>query len=167
MEHLGKEVIIEVNGRKYRLSRFTRRIANEFLDWADKYLGSPLARAKEHIKDFPEHLQAIIVKDALELARMRRSITSPEIQNLLATPEGSTRLFYLLFKDHQPTMTEAEVDNVCNDYTVENGLEGLGVLFSVAAGRMPKPESEAEKEALQSMGALPSSEEKKTIVSDR
>lgn len=155
MNHIGRETTVEVNGKKYRLSRFTRKILRSFLDWANVELGNPLDAIKDRLAGFPPHLQEMIVKDALEQARLRRSVNSPEVQSLLATPQGSMKLLSLLFQQHHPELTDADVEAIYDACATEHGESYLEKKIVEASGQMPKDESEIEREALQEAGLLP------------
>lgn len=111
-KYIGKETAVEVNGKTYTLSRMTRKILNEWLEWAEPQLVNPLDVVKGHLDGFTKEQQDLIIKEALKAARQRRDVTSPEVQGFMSTPAGMTHLVQLLLKDHHPDVTEDEAFEV-------------------------------------------------------
>lgn len=165
MRHIGKETSVTINGKQYRLSRFTRKVLRDFLEWADKQLGDPLDAIKDKLAGFPPNVQEYLVKDALERASLRRSINSPEVQALMATPEGIMKILSLLFQQHQPGLTDADVEDLYETLVEEMGQheaeEYLSNAIVEASGRMPVDETQTERAFLQEKGLLPASNQKK------
>lgn len=155
MRHLGTEVEITVGGKKYKLSRFSRKIVKQFIDWAQTVLPDPLTLVKDKLKDFPPNVQEIIVKDALANARMRRSVNNPEIQALMTTPEGGMKLLSLMFQAHHPNLTDAEVEAIYEQIGLEYGEGYLESKLVQAAGEMPVDDAEAERQVMQEAGLIP------------
>jgi hypothetical protein len=158
---IGKETYVEIGGEKYKLARFDRRIYDQFLQWADKQLGHPLDAIKDKLASFPPKIQEIMVRDALDRAALRRSISSPEVQALLATPEGCMKLLALLFQKHHPELTDRDVENLYEKAVEEHGPNYIENKLGEAQGVTPKAETEREKAALVAVGALKPDSEKK------
>lgn len=154
MQHLGTEVELEVSGQKYRLSRFSRKIVRQFIDWAQTVLPDPLAIVKDKLRDFPANIQEIMVRDALAQARMRRSVNNPEIQALMTTPEGGMKLLALMFQAHHPDLSETQVEEIYEACAREHGEGYLERKLVQAAGEMPVNEREAEREVMTEAGLL-------------
>lgn len=157
MQHIGQETVIEVGGTKYTLSRFSRSLLKKFIEWADTQLGNPLDQVRDKLAGFPVAMQEIIVKDALERQRLRKSVNSPEIEAIMQSPDGVTYLLHLHLKQHHPDLTYHDAESLYDRATIEHGLTYIEQALANCAGRMVETESEAEKRALREMGALPAS----------
>lgn len=161
MNYIGKETLVEIGGKKYKLSRFTRGIVRQFMDWADKELGNPLLEIKDVIQDFPPNVQEIMVKDAMNRKAQRRSFHSPDVQALLSSPEGVMKLLSFLFQQHQPELSDDDVAGLYDLSIAEHGGEEyLSDKIAECAGKMPKDESALEREYLQEHGLLHQPEKK-------
>lgn len=148
MNHIGRVTEIVVGEKTYKLSRFTRKILARFIDWADKTLPHPLAELKQHIDGFPEPIQKLLVEEALEKHRLRKSINNPDIQALMQTNEGLLKVLCLLFQEYNPGMTDDEVADVFDRCVLEHGEDYLPEKIQQATGVLEIPESEgAEKKA--------------------
>jgi hypothetical protein len=140
MDYIGSEPLIEVNGKRYRLGRFTRKVLKQFLSWADEELGNPLEQVKGQLAGFPEHIQEIMVRDAIDRAKLRRSINSPEVQALLTTPEGAMKILALLFQQHQPALSDRDVERIYDECCDQHGPGYLEKKIAAAGGTIPRDE---------------------------
>src|SRR4051812_8955837 len=121
--HIGRPTTIEANGRTYTIGRFTRNILFRFMDWAEAQIPDPLDDLKTKITGFPPHIQELMVKDALQKSRVRRSVQSPEVQQLLGTPEGAIKILQLLLSKNHPELSESEVGDIFDSMIEEHGGE--------------------------------------------
>jgi len=133
--HLGRESELTALGRTWRISRWTRKIWNDWLDWAKTVLPDPVDTAQKRIEKWPAHLQAEVARDALDRANMGLSIGSRPVSALMDSPEGACQLLYLLLKKHQPDVTEDDA----MDILMEVGLEAVQKRFDRASGTPPVP----------------------------
>jgi hypothetical protein len=145
LEHLGTEPIIEVGGKTYKLSRFTRGILRQFMDWAEKQLGDPLDAIKHKLDGFSPAIQELLVRDAVNASKHRRNIQSPEIQALMQTEEGGIRLLTLLFNKHHPELTEAQVGELFDQCLIEHGQDYFANKLAEASGVIPDDEATLKK----------------------
>lgn len=152
--YIGKETYIEVNGKKYRLSRFTQSIGEAFLSWADKRLGNPLDKIKGTLAGFPPEVQKILATRAYEEASKPRTLSSDDVQSLLQTYEGGLKLIGLLLQRYNPELTDSQVKDVYESCSEEHGEDYLAGKIKEASGIVPKDDKEREKEALIERGAL-------------
>jgi hypothetical protein len=76
----------------YRLAEFDERMAADLLAWAKTKLPDPLEEIKGVISNFSPRLQEVMVKEAMQMKRIPKSIDHPEVQALLKTPEGLEHL---------------------------------------------------------------------------
>ena len=129
-QHIGQEQTIKVNGRDWRLSRWTRAIWREWLEWAKKQIPDPVEECAKILDKFPKDLQEKMVTWALEKKSRVLSLGSPEVNALFDDPEGTCHLLYLLLKKHQPDATEDDAMDVFNAL----GQEVLNKHFDLAAG---------------------------------
>lgn len=123
--HIGKETFIEVGGKRYKLSRWTRELDNQFVEWALAQLPDPVEEARKNMKGFPEHCQAIIVKEALEVKRKRDTGVSEEIGDIRTSQKGAWKVLCLLLQKHYPDMTERDVGNLFDQCLEEHGADYL------------------------------------------
>lgn len=105
---IGKEQVITIEGKQYKLARLTRGIMKDFANWAKSLLPNPLdvVAQKLHLfKDFPE-LQQMMVKEAVKDAKTFGEITSPEVQEIMDSFDGQVKMVTMLLQVHQPEITE-------------------------------------------------------------
>ena len=101
--------ILKLNDATYKLADFDEKVHAELVSWAKTKLPDPLAEIKDLIKDFSPRLQEVMVKDAMQLRRIPKSIDHPEVQALLKTPEGLERVMIALFQKYQPNLTAEDI----------------------------------------------------------
>lgn len=155
MHHVGIDTFIEVDNKKYKLSRFERKEHRKFLDWADKVIPDPFELIMGRLESFPPALQEILVKEALQYAKMRLTMLSPEVQNLLQTSEGGIKLLEVMLQRHHPELTTAEVENIYDRCQEEHGPDYLISKVAEVSGRLPVTETEAEREKYEELGLTP------------
>ncbi len=134
MNHIGRETYVEVEGRKYRLSRFTRKLVSAFLDWSEAVLPNPFDAIKGKLDGLPEFAQQLIVKDAIEAAKLRKSLNSPEVQALMGTDKGLMKIICLLFSTHHPELTVEDASKIYDDCLEEHGADYLPKKIAEASG---------------------------------
>lgn len=121
---LPQEQALVVNGTTYKLSKFTLPLYEEFLTWAKSRLPDPFEGIAEKVKGLPDHLARHMIDRAEERAARRGSLTDPDVQAVAESPEGLRKIYSLLFRKYQPSMTEEQVMAV-----VEEGIEQHGSDF--------------------------------------
>lgn len=128
MKYRGQETTITGDdGKAYTLSRLTVKIQGQFAEWAASRLPDPLAEAARSIKDYPAHLQEIIVKEALQEARAGRDFGSPAVQKLLErSGEAQAKFFQLMLQEHHPGITEEEAYEVAKHVKSEDSFRPGG-----------------------------------------
>lgn len=151
---IGREAIIEVGEKTYRLARFDRDVLERFIDWADTKLPNPLALLKDQLSDFPPAIQEMMVREAMHRASLKRSYNSPDVQSLLHSPIGGYKVFHLLLYKHHPELTERESRDIYDDASREHGVNYIPNKIAVAEGQMPIPESAVEKQVMVEAGVL-------------
>lgn len=140
--HVGREQTIEVDGRVWRVSRWTRAVWNEYLTWARGVLPDPVEVALKHLDHVPEKLQAAWVRMALDKKTCYLSVSSPEVQSLLASLEGTVHLLWLLLKPYQPEVTLDDAFEVA----MRIGEQELDKILTRAAGENKEGEAPAPVE---------------------
>jgi hypothetical protein len=147
-EYIGRNIAVEIGGRKYVLSRFTRKVLRAFLDWADKELGDPLEAVKGKLAGFPPNIQELMVREAIQAAKLRRSVDSPEVQALMQRPEGVMKILALLFQANHPELTDRDVEALFDQAAQEHGENYLERKILEASGQIPKDEDQTTREFL-------------------
>lgn len=165
--HLGREQTVEALGKTWTLGRWTRAVWWRVLEWARGQVPDPLdaveatlermatrqakllteANAKETSPaDGPRLREEAMVLErrgeqllraALDKRMVYLSVTSPEVQALTDSFEGSLKVIGELLREHHPKEAEGgEVDYaVLQAVTAKEG--GLKALFDTALGRAP------------------------------
>jgi hypothetical protein len=107
----------------------------------------PLERAKTDIAGLPEKLQEMILERALA-ARDKKKLTlnSPELQEVMATPEGASKLLCLLLQKYHPGLSDQQCEDIYEQCDQEYGVEYLKGKFELANGIIPEDE-QATKES--------------------
>lgn len=137
--HVGREQTIEACGRVWRVSRWTRSVWSEYLTWARGVRPDPVEVALKHLDQVPERLQAHWVRMALDKKTCYLSVSSPEVQSLLSSLEGTVQLLWLLLKPYQPDVTLDHAFEVA----ISVGEQELDKLLTRAAGENKEGEAPA------------------------
>lgn len=137
--HLGRDIPFTLAGKTYTLSRFTRRILNDFLEWADAVLPHPLDELKGRLDGFPKDVQEMLVKDAVANARLRKSVTNPEVNRLMNSEQGAFKVLHLLLAKHHTDLTEDDVWDIYLGCVREHGDEYLLKKIAAAQGQLDVP----------------------------
>jgi hypothetical protein len=149
MRHLGIEQTIKAEGQTFRLSRFTRRLLRLWFEWADGFLGNPLAIAEEHFGTFPE--PDVLIGVASDLMTHRYSFNDPAVWHLWNSPDGVRQAFGLLLdKYHSEIDPTPIIDSL--------GLARVERLLALANGVPPVDVAEIERQYFASLGLLPETE---------
>lgn len=155
--HIGREQVLEIAGRKWKLSRWERRIWWELLQWARPQIPDPVETIAKHLDKLPDKLASYAVDKALAASRTFLSVNSPEVDSLLESLEGMVKVLHLLLLEHQPSITEdeayclamhvAKTDPVGKDG--KKKANRLQEIFAIALGKGPpsSPPSEPEGNA--------------------
>lgn len=151
----GIETDIEIGGKKFTLSRFSYEHQIEFLDWANKELGDPVENIAKIYKLFPEaHIQTALVNKAIEDAKIKRTMDSPEVWALQKTPQGSAKLMVMLLRKHHSELTPAQIDELVWRCNLEHGPEYFLTKLRRCFGQIPQTEEQVTDQFLQEKGLL-------------
>ena len=126
---IAQETSIKIDGVDYKLSKFTLPLYQEFLDWAKSKLPDPYAGIAERVKGLPDNLAKHLIDRAEERAAKRGTLNDPETNALVESPEGLRKVFALLFRKYQPSLTEDQVISVVERGVEEHGEEFFRNLF--------------------------------------
>jgi hypothetical protein len=151
---IGKEPVLEVAGKKYKLARFDRAILGQFLQWAKGKIPHPLAAIKDVLPYLTPEDRKFAIGKAMDDAKAYLSFDSEEVRALLASAEGSMKLLCLLFQKHHPDLTDKDVENLYEKAQEEHGVGYFEGKIAEAQGEIPVPKSEAQKKALEDLGVL-------------
>lgn len=133
--HLGRETELKALGKTWTLARWTRDVWEEFLVWARTQLPDPIEVALRHVDQLPPAIAEKLVAEALKQATGYLSIGSPRVTELLNSPEGITRLIWLLLRKHHPEASE----DTALAIVFEVGAESLQAKIDQAAGVQSAP----------------------------
>lgn len=136
MNHIGRDVKFTVGSFDYTISRFTRGVLNSFLEWADKILPHPLDALKGKLEGFPKDIQEMLVRDAIDSTRLRRSVTNPEVNRLMNSEQGAFKILHLLLAKHHPDLSEDDVWDIYMECAREHGDEFLLKKIAQAQGEL-------------------------------
>lgn len=168
--HLGREQEVEALGRTWKLARWDRGVWWRILEWARGKVPDPLeaatpilermaarqskltvdARSKPPAESVPLLEEATIMeRRAEQLLRMSLdkrmvylSVNAPEIQALMDSLEGSTRVLWELLKVAQPDVTDDDAYGILQTLTgsaTAADPEPLRRILDTALGRQPAP----------------------------
>lgn len=124
-----KSFTATIAGQPYKV-RLDDKVLARFLDWAATVLPNPLDDLRTRIKDFPDHIQELMARDALDALKNRRNANAPEIRALMQTPEGASKILALAFQRLNPALSETDVDNLIEKANEEHGPDYLMSLFN-------------------------------------
>lgn len=151
MLYTGKDTPLVVDGKRYMLSRFTRALEDEFVEWAKSVLPNPIAVIGAGLSKLPANVQEMLVKEAVAKACALQSFFNPDIQSLVGTPAGSVKLFSLLLRKYQPELTEDDVINLIGKAGRD---EDLKKAFRQVYGTVPEDEGEKDIQVMSDMGLI-------------
>lgn len=107
--HVGREQIINVGGKDYKLSRLRRKEWSAFHAWAEALLPNVLDVLASNIEKYPANLQPIMASEAVQLVNepieRRTSV-------LIDTPSGWAKIVHLLLQENHLDVTEDEAWDV-------------------------------------------------------
>lgn len=132
-DHVGREAEVQALGQSWRLSRWDRGTWEDFLTWAKTRLPDPLDVAKRAMATLPAHLHDAIVRHALDQAALAVTSSSPGVQALLNSVDGTVRVLWLLLRKHHPDVDEDTALLIA----AEAGHEALRDAFERCSGRVP------------------------------
>jgi hypothetical protein len=101
----GRESQVKALGKWWTIGRFTVEIWDELLEWAKPRIISPLDHLERIIAKVPEQAAYRLVSEAMKEYPRILTILHPLFQEILDTPEGKLRRFYLLLRQHHPDVT--------------------------------------------------------------
>lgn len=148
MWHVGSEQWLKVNGKAYRLARWTRRLVRAWYEWALSKIPNPLTTLSQSLHVLPSYLMLTLVNHADKLATERNNLEGEEFSRLWRSEEGLFKVFSLLIGEHHPELDEDEIKEVLSQVDLE-------ALIARASGRLPIDEVELEKDYLRELGLMP------------
>lgn len=144
MSYIGQESKLTINGKTYRLARFDRRLANDFVKWARSVLPNPLQSIAEVVKDLPPELAEKLAMKAYEDSRELLDISSPRVQELLETLPGLIKLSSLLIQRNHPELSDDETWAIIEQCIEQEGEAAVTSKVAEATGEMPVDPQAAE-----------------------
>ncbi len=131
---LPQEQSLTVGGATYRLSKFDINLAEEFHEWAKSQLPDPFDGLAERVKGLPIELQREIVQRAEKKAEQRCTEDDAEYHALTKSIKGVKKMMHLLFRKHQPHLTEEQVAEIVAAGIEEKGGDFLAECFPEVQG---------------------------------
>ena len=125
----GRECEAEALGQRWRFSRWTLRVLDDWTEWARTILPNPIDECaaailrmesdeeKCKISDPKIIARRNKIKDELVTAAIRQAssylaTSSPEVKSLLNSPRGAAHLLLLLLKPNHPEVTEEKAFDI-------------------------------------------------------
>ena len=134
---LPQEITLTIGGQDYKLSKFTVALYQEFLGWAKSVLPDPWENIAEKIKGLPDHLAKYLIDKAEDRAAKRGTLADPDTESLAQTPAGLRKILSLLFRKHQPHMTEEQITAVIEQGIAEKGEDFFAGCFPDSPRELP------------------------------
>ncbi len=137
--HHGREVTFPALGQSWTVARFDLDLLARWIDWARPQIPDPLEVAEAEVLRLAEKIEAARTDETMgedrkhlrvrawqeQIERISRlamaeaaeylSITSPEIQSLMNSPEGAGEIFRLLLEKHHPGITHEQAVKIVSD----------------------------------------------------
>ena len=114
------------DGKHYNLSPLTLGDLRRFTQWAQYRDYESFQSLKDRLP--PDDFQAESKRLLSDCSRKRLTESSPEVQELFATLEGSVYLIYLSVKRNHPTITAGEIADVVTLPIVRDVADKLLIL---------------------------------------
>lgn len=144
-----RETTISIEGNPYRVTGINARQSEEFLDYAKKLLPDPVAELLATVNQLPDGKikDAFLEKHldrAFDAKKLRGSLSDPDVEAFVKTPEGFKKLFSLMFKKYHPNLTESEVYDLVVKGIEEHG-ETIFLDLYTNSQKVPVAEEDAER----------------------
>ena len=123
---------VTIKGKTYKLASIDRELGDLYLTWADTVLPKPLDVIVESIGKFPKDLQESLVKEAFAAARCKRNLNDPEVQKLINSPSGASKMIHLIFGKHDQELTEDQTWDIFQAGINEHGDDYMQNVFKTA-----------------------------------
>lgn len=117
-----KTKTLTIGGKEYKVAELDKQRTDELLAWATKKLPDPIDAIADKIAKFSPRLQEIMIKDAMAAQRKPKALDNPDVQAVLATPEGLEQVLVMTF----PGLSKEEVWDVHRQAVEELGENYLG-----------------------------------------
>ena len=134
---LPQEIALTIGGQEYKLSKFTVALYQEFLGWAKAVLPDPWEGIADRLKGLPDNLAKYLIDKTEERAAKRGTLADPDTESLAQTPAGLRKILSLLFRKHQPHMTEDQISEVIERGIVEKGEDFFANCFPDGPRELP------------------------------
>lgn len=131
--HVGREQIITVGGKEYKLSRLRRKEWREWHEWAVQLLPNLLEVLAASIEKYPANLQPLMASEAVQMVNVPVERRTAE---LMDTPSGWAKLVGLLLRENHPGITDDEAWDVA--------AEMQSQMWDILAKAEGKPEGKVQ-----------------------
>jgi hypothetical protein len=145
---IAKEVTFELNTKTYRLSRFSRKYSDAFVDWAKNVLPNPVDELLTRISKFPHDLQISITNMITKMLSCKMTIDSPEVAALFYSQDGHYKTLMILLQANHKDLNDDDAWQVIHDSYCYYGPEWFFETLNTVMGRIPdliKKKEEMEK----------------------
>jgi hypothetical protein len=153
----GTEQNIEVGGKSYRMGKLDLAAFRKFAEWAKTVLPDPYADVVK-LKDIFGSLAPDVQRELLDKCQSRAAtfgtLQDERILPLAGSVEGATVMFRILYGKCNPSMSQAELDDLAIR-TFEEHAHDLEKIINTATGFTEVTESEIEDKFHEDTGALP------------
>jgi hypothetical protein len=135
---------ITISGKEYKLPTPDQKLYNDIISWARQQKPTETVDAIATVKQLLKELDLPatspvaekLILDAYHTKLNQKKISpAEELQDVIATPEGSKELVRLLFQRHQPELSAEDCFNLHLAATLEHGDD---YLFSLGIFLKPK-----------------------------
>jgi hypothetical protein len=145
---IAKPSSFQLNDKTYKLSRFSRKYSDVFVEWAKKVLPNPVDELITRISKFPHDFQVAITNMITKMLSCKMTFDSPEVAALFYTQDGQYKTLMILLQANHPELTDDEAWDVIHDAYCYYGPEWFVETFDTVMGKIPdliKKKEETEK----------------------
>lgn len=96
--NLGREQKVWLGKRCFHLSRYEMRLLFDWLDWAGEQIKDPFLPLLERWDSCPVDLQARMTTYAIKAYQLRKSLASPDVQELSISLDGKLKVLEVLLE---------------------------------------------------------------------
>lgn len=151
---IAKETSFELNNKTYKLSRFSRKYSDAFVDWAKKVLPNPVDELLSRISKFPHDFQITVTNMMARMLSCKMTLDSPECSALFYSQDGQYKTLMILLQANHPELSDDDAWQVIHDAYCYHGPEWFFETLDTVMGRIPdliKKKEEMEKNTGQSI----------------
>lgn len=149
MNYAGTEQTISVDGRRIRLSRFTRAMFREWLNWAAQQIPSPLATASDVLAmNLAEDLRTALLWELVRRTEDCGTMNDEAIQALWLSLQGRLYTLELLLNKYHFSEADVLAEKIADRYDVE-------LLIQAASGKSPVDATQIVERYMIEKGLIP------------